>query len=176
MICPFCQEEIKDGAIKCKHCGSMLTEPSPTAPAPVRDPGEMIGYLMLIVPAISILLIWLWVGQMNLLQSPASTLSLLGIATLFGTAVLAAFEANQLGFGRPDPKTGKRSETGPLGYFLGMLALWILVYPIYLYQRSKKGKKNLVVGGILLAVIFALSWYFMYSTIAERIAEIQSIF
>lgn len=24
IICPFCKEEIKDGAIKCKHCGSML--------------------------------------------------------------------------------------------------------------------------------------------------------
>ncbi|MDR2123389.1 MAG: DUF2628 domain-containing protein [Desulfovibrio sp.] len=24
MICPFCKEEIADGAIKCKHCSSML--------------------------------------------------------------------------------------------------------------------------------------------------------
>jgi hypothetical protein len=24
MICPFCKENILDGAIKCKHCGSML--------------------------------------------------------------------------------------------------------------------------------------------------------
>jgi hypothetical protein len=33
MICPFCKEEIKDGAIKCKHCGSMLTEEMKTATA-----------------------------------------------------------------------------------------------------------------------------------------------
>ena len=25
MICPFCKEEIAEGAIKCKHCGSMLS-------------------------------------------------------------------------------------------------------------------------------------------------------
>lgn len=25
MLCSFCQEEIQDGAIKCKHCGSILT-------------------------------------------------------------------------------------------------------------------------------------------------------
>lgn len=29
MICPYCKETILDGAIKCKHCGSMLN-PDPT--------------------------------------------------------------------------------------------------------------------------------------------------
>lgn len=32
MVCPFCKEEIVEGAIKCKHCGSMLNDSmSPTA-------------------------------------------------------------------------------------------------------------------------------------------------
>lgn len=25
MLCPFCKEEIQEGALKCKHCGSMLS-------------------------------------------------------------------------------------------------------------------------------------------------------
>lgn len=31
MICPFCKEQIKDGAIKCKHCKSMLTPSASTS-------------------------------------------------------------------------------------------------------------------------------------------------
>lgn len=36
MECPFCKETIQDGAIKCKHCDSMLTQaavnPAPSMP------------------------------------------------------------------------------------------------------------------------------------------------
>jgi hypothetical protein len=38
MQCPFCKEEIKDGAIKCKHCDSMLSEPIKTAASPPNPP------------------------------------------------------------------------------------------------------------------------------------------
>jgi len=34
MVCPYCKEIIRDGAIKCKHCGSMLNlEPVTTITA-----------------------------------------------------------------------------------------------------------------------------------------------
>lgn len=31
MQCPFCKEEIQEGAMKCKHCGSMLSSDTSTA-------------------------------------------------------------------------------------------------------------------------------------------------
>lgn len=38
MICPFCKEEIKDGAIKCRHCGSMLNGSNISKPQIVECP------------------------------------------------------------------------------------------------------------------------------------------
>jgi hypothetical protein len=28
MLCPYCKEETAEGAIKCKHCDSMLVAPA----------------------------------------------------------------------------------------------------------------------------------------------------
>ena len=55
MQCPFCKEEIQDGAIKCKHCQSMLNGSSETKPLlnQIRPLGKwlMIGIFVLSISA-----------------------------------------------------------------------------------------------------------------------------
>lgn len=170
--CPFCGEEILAVAIKCKHCGSDLLE-KPAADAEAKsDSGDNIGYILLLIPVIAILLMWLWIYNMTLFDNPGSKLNIIGIGTILITAILAAYEANQLGFGKATDE-GKKKESGPVLYFLIILLFWIIGYPLYLYQRSKKGKKNLLVGGILIAIVFAISYFLMASAIDELIGKLR---
>lgn len=141
--CQYCAEEIKFDAIKCKHCGSDLVETKSMATQ--KDSGEFIGILMLICPLAAAFLLWVFP---NFLVA-----SLTITATLIITASLAAIEANQLNFGKTS--SGKK-ETSQVGFFFGILLLGVIYYPLYFYKRSKKGKKNLVLGSILVIIIFII--------------------
>ena len=44
MQCPFCKEEIIDGAIKCKHCGSMIGNAPSPRPACQADFATLFNY------------------------------------------------------------------------------------------------------------------------------------
>ena len=142
--CPYCADKINVDAIKCKHCGSDLVENKSAKMN--KNTGELFGVLLLICPLLAIFLLWF-------IPLPFFHIIII-MSAIITTAILAAVEASQLNFGTTP--SGKK-ETGPIGFFLGMLLLWVISYPFYFYKRSKKGKKNFVFGSILVTVVFVFS-------------------
>jgi UDP-N-acetylmuramyl pentapeptide phosphotransferase/UDP-N-acetylglucosamine-1-phosphate transferase len=172
--CPACAEEIQDEAIKCKHCGSDLRETGKSNISIGEKTGEMLGLAMLFVPICTSLLIWFWIGGMNLLEGPGSKLNLLTAVTILGTAILAAIEGNKLGMGSPSDlnKKGKKNS-GPVAWFFLMVLLWVIAYPVYLWTRSKYGLKNYLLPGIIIALVFVISLVVMTSNINQTIGQAQ---
>ena len=158
--CPFCAEEILCAAKKCKHCGEFLDGSNPRTAH-----GEAVGAVLLLVPHAAVFLIWIWVGQMNLLQSPGSILTALACLTVILTAGLAASEAGRI-----------KTKPSPVTWFVAFLFLWVVAYPAYLFNRRKHGRKNLLLGGLVVTVAFACSVVMMSASIESQEQKIRDAF
>ena len=167
--CPFCAEEILADAKKCKHCGSLVDVDSPvlaaTKPLPLAD----YGVALLAAPVVATMLIWFWVGNMNLLQSPGSTMTLILAVVILVTAIVAAMEAGKAGMAS-DRAEGTYS---PITWFFIIALVWIVGYPTYLYKRKHYGLANLSVWGVLVALVFLGSWNIMNAAVEDKAAELR---
>lgn len=166
--CSACGKSVSRRAPACPNCGEPINEPK------AKSPQETIGIFILLLPLVAALLIWFWIGGMNLLQNPSSTLMFLTIGTVIGTGVLVGVEANQLGIGG-DSDTDKkgRKKTGPVGWAAFTMLMWIIGYPVYLWYRSKYGAKNMVVGGIAVTFIFLGAAVLMNAAIEEKKGQVR---
>jgi rRNA maturation protein Nop10 len=158
--CPFCGEVILKIAIKCTHCGVNLDTGVTSPFKPVTD----YGMLLLAPPVATTFLIWFWISGLNLLQSPGSTMSLLILVTVLGTAIITAMEASKAGM-KFDIKKGTYS---PTAWFFIISLIWIIGYPVYLYQRKNYGLSNRLVMGGIIALIFVGSCAIMDSAIDSQ--------
>lgn len=127
------------------------------------------GAFLLGIPLASTMLIWFWVSGMNLLQQPGSTMNLIMVATVIGTAIVAAMEAGKAGM-ISDRSKGTYS---PTAWFFLITLLWIVCYPTYLFKRRYYGLKNRLVAGLLVTLLFIGSWSIMAAAIDAKVAELQ---
>lgn len=176
--CPFCAEEIQAAAVRCKHCQANLaagaTGAHPLAPTAAK-PSEAIGVAMLLLPLVSTALIWLWVGQMNLLQDPGTTLFAIAAVTVLLTAGLVAVESSQVRAGDAgDLDANGKRRTGPGAWFLASVLFWVVGFPGWLHARRNYGLANMVVGGLLVGAVFLGSCWLMQMSINENVARVQS--
>jgi len=128
-----------------------VVQTQPMAHVTKSTPSDALGIVIMLLPLASAVLMWFWVSSMSLLQNPGSTLMGIAIATVIGTSALMAVEASNLGMGQ---KRYGKATTGPVGWFLFGIFLWIVAIPAYLYSRSKYGVKNYLVGGLVCALVF----------------------
>jgi len=163
--CHFCGAEILAIAKKCKDCGLNLDESASSEIKPTAD----YGVILLAIPVVTTLLIWFWVSGMNLFQSPGDTMALLMLATVLGTAIVAAMEASKVGM-VTDRKKGLYS---PTAWFFLISFLWFIGYPAYLLKRKHYGLTNRLILGILVGLLFISSWVIMDSAIDSKKAEVR---
>ncbi|MCF7855657.1 MAG: hypothetical protein K9N51_12725 [Candidatus Pacebacteria bacterium] len=162
--CPYCGEPILSVAVKCKHCGSELTD----GRSPTVQKSEAIGVIALILPICSAMVAWFWLSGMPLLFDPGSKLAMISIITIIATSILVAIEANTVGAGsKTDLNTKGKKREGPVTWFFGCILLWIVAFPAWMARRTKYGLKNLCFAAVLVGLIFAGVTGLMHYAIEE---------
>lgn len=181
--CTECGKEISSQAAACPGCGAPVAPaasnapPQPLASTPqptnaLSTPSANYEIALLAIPVVGTLLTFFWIGNMNLFQSPMSSLELVICAVVLGTACVAAFEAKALGM----THDAKKGTSGPTAWFFMIVILWVIGYPAYMFKRKEAGVKNRVVASILLVLLYVGSIFAVGSAIETQKQKVRDVF
>lgn len=150
---------------------------------PAQDPSDVLGVPLVLLPVIGLgLLYFAWSrvsGEFMLIEARsviegAKTLfyAALGVVIL-GSAVIVGIDAARYGYGRKDAKGALK--TGPVGWALGQVLLWLIAFPWYVASRRTASKRAISLGvpALLLALLFAGGAYLVQSTIDGRVDQVK---
>ena len=122
---------------------------------------DILGFIMVLIPLISSLLIWYWFKYLEVLNNINTYLLMVLTLTVLITSIVATIDSHRLGM--------KVKIFGKMNIYGGMfltffvfLLLWVYSYPSFLLRRKNFGSRNLFIPLIFAVFIFWGSIAYVY--------------
>jgi hypothetical protein len=163
-VCPLCGGTIPQGVKKCLFCATVVTRTEVSAGDEGGTHIDVIGSALLVVPGMIVAFTLGYVIRLNALQNPVGKLLVGGFVAALASAVLVMLEARRAG----DQRVGQ--FTPRQWFFLNLLA-WPVGYPLYLRERASSGLKDLMIPGVVISVVFTLTFMFQAATFKTMAAS-----
>ena len=128
------------------------------------------GMFLLAIPVVGAMLVLFWVGNMALIEGPASKLTLVGLMTVLATAAVVYLEAKAAEEANGGPLEGVFSSTK---WTILVALLWIVGYPWYMKKRKAYGLKDLFVPAVVITVIFMVVTLAVNASIDSAVEELN---
>ena len=132
---------------------------------------DILGFIMVVIPLISSLLMWYWFLYLEVLKEMNTYLLVVLISTIFITSTVATTDSHRLGM---KVLIFKKKEIygGKFLTFFVFLLLWVYSYPSFLLRRKNFGSRNLFIPLVFSVLIFWGSiFYILYASEVKKAAD-----
>ena len=129
---------------------------------------DILGFVMVIIPLISSIMIWYWFLYLDVLKRMNVYLLIIFISTILLTSIVATIDSHRLGM-KVQILKNKNIYGGKFLTFFIFLLLWIYAYPSFLLRRKNFGSRNLFIPLIFSVLIFlgSVSYIFYVSEVKK---------
>lgn len=134
---------------------------------------DILGFLMVIIPLISSIMIWYWFLFLDLVKTMNVFLSVVLFSTILLSSIVATIDSHRLGL-KVQIFKKKNISGGKFLSFFVFLLLWPYSYPTFLLRRKNYGSRNLFIPLIISILIFLGSMSYIYYAVEITKAETEA--